>query len=142
MNKLLKIHQKSQNHQQGASYLAVLILISIIISLIAFSIKAAGGTVILSGARDVRRSADAHQITTALSLYYNDHNGFPEYTGKNSQPGWQILTSALEPEYMPEVPNDPLNTKGYAYAYWSDGAVAKIKYFSEESNKIIERSVY
>lgn len=80
--------------------------------------------------RDVQRKSDIEQIQLALRLY-KDANGEypfnpPEDNGKLS------ALSVLVPEYLPSLPNDPLNdgtTPVWAYEnqntyyYWSPGDV-------------------
>lgn len=86
-----------------------------------------------ANARDARRQADLRQIQTALELYYNVNNSYPgevacdtskgsgtgncaAYTGDDWDESSQIH-SALVPDYIPDLPVDPLNTGGWYYNY-------------------------
>ncbi|MDO8593198.1 MAG: type II secretion system protein [bacterium] len=87
-------------------------------------------------ARDAQRQANVHQVQTALNLYYNDHEQYPVSAGSEpTAEGWQLIKKILESEdntYVPEMPQDPLNTGQYIFKYWSDGQKFKITYDTED----------
>jgi len=56
-------------------------------------------------ARDARRKHDLNEIKTALRLYYNDNQSYPEVVSFGTS--W--------PPYMQVVPNDPLEERTYGY---------------------------
>lgn len=111
---------------------------------IVISLIAGGGTLtvnamgeIMPKARDVSRAANAHQISLALELYNSDHGKYPVYTGTDAEKSWEKLASALEGTYVQELPKDP--SPDHTFRYWSDGAKAKVFYFSETEGKVKER---
>lgn len=62
---------------------------------------------------DAKRLADIRQMASALELYFNDHNGYPE--GSNGQP------VDLTPNYIGLIPQAPLangNCSDYYNSYW------------------------
>lgn len=79
---------------------------------------------------DARRIADIKQIQTALELYYNDYNRYPNSSGNAIKLGDSNNTclsgdlgfgfSCSGMTYMGNVPNDPEFPK-YYYNYLSDG---------------------
>ena len=129
MNKFDKFLQKLKNNRTGNVLIEIPVILAIIGGLTAFS--ADNLEQIMPEARDVRRSADTHQISTALAFYYNDVGYYPIYTGDNKEISWQVLSNKLVEIYIQEMPQDPLYSEGYSYRYWSDGRIAKLYYISE-----------
>lgn len=113
----------------------LVIVLSLISGSAAFAVERYAD--ILPAARDVARAANAHQISVALELYASDHGKYPVYTGSDAAESWQKLAVALEGEYVQELPNDP--SPDHAFRYWSDGAKAKVFYFSETGGQELER---
>ncbi|MBI2590016.1 hypothetical protein HYW32_03310 [Candidatus Berkelbacteria bacterium] len=85
-------------------------------------------------ARDAVRKSDVEAIQTALELYYNAHNEFPNFntwaTSNNSigSGNWASLQQDLSP-YLSSMPTDPVNASGttpenggLAYGYLSTAA--------------------
>jgi prepilin-type N-terminal cleavage/methylation domain-containing protein len=97
-------------------------------------------------ARDTKRLADIKQITTAMTMYYNDNGTLPNPTSLGCSGGdtwfclghgtsgtcWRgtingctALDNALAP-YIAKIPDDPANNTAYngdAYLYiWNGGA--------------------
>lgn len=67
--------------------------------------------------RDARRIADLSSIRTALELYSDSNNRYPDclYAGTNNT-GSSCLTSLEGSSEMPVVPTDPLTNARYSYA--------------------------
>ena len=62
-------------------------------------------------ARDTRRKHDLSEIKTALRLYYNDHQSYPDTLSFGTN--WS--------SYMQSVPDDSLEGRSYRYCVSSDG---------------------
>ncbi len=62
-------------NQKGSTLLQLPIVMAIIGGMATVGLSNAPG--ILSEARDVKRTADAYQVTLALGLYYDDHLTYP-----------------------------------------------------------------
>jgi len=139
MRNILKIFK---SNQLGNVLIQIPVVFAIVGGLATFSAQNAAE--IIPEARDVRRSADAYQITLALNMYAMDYGMFPQYVGDNPEASWDVLTQAIEPEYIQKLPNDPLFVSGnlYQYRYWSDGTTAKVFYLSEIQNTTLERWAY
>lgn len=112
--------------------LVVIAIIGVLASVVLTSVNAARVK-----ARDARRLADVRQLVLALQLYYDDNNVFPPTSG--GQGGWaclghgiagrcwnsgytglDALDASLSPQYIPRIPDDPLNMTsrlGDAYMY-------------------------
>jgi len=64
--------------QRGFTLIEVLVVISItglLASIVLVALKDARGK-----SRDTKRKSDLHQMQTALELYYNEHNEYPNWT--------------------------------------------------------------
>jgi len=139
MKKLLKTLQKSLKklliNKKGFSITELMVATSILTTV--GTISATKYDDVLAAARDANRYINTHQIQTAMSMYYLDHNAYPVCDNNNTATAacYQTLKKALEPEYMPEVPIDPLSEKEYVYKYWSNGKRAKIIHKIENGSK-------
>jgi len=104
----------------------VIAIIGLLASIVLVSLNSARGK-----ARGVRRVADLRQIQTALEMYYDTNNSYP-----NSGGGWRSECSGgggfsasnvipgLVPTYMPVFPSDPSMNKSAntaCYIYRSNG---------------------
>lgn len=131
----LKKSAKKLKNNRGFSLTELMIATSIIGSVATL----AGAQIddILPMARDAQRKANVHQVQTALSLYYNDHEQYPvTSSGEPTVEGWQLIKNILESTdetYVPTMPHDPLDTDQYVFKYWSDGQKFKIAYETEDS---------
>jgi len=108
--------------------LVVVAIIGMLSSVVLASLNTARGN-----ARDARRQQDLKQIQVALELYYNVNNAYPGEvacdTSKGSGTGncagytgtdWDedsYIHAALVPDYIPDLPKDPLNNVSYYYNY-------------------------
>lgn len=78
-------------------------------------------------ARDGARKRDFESMKTALRLYYNDFETYPDNDGSGRMMGcgaagdqvcaWGSEFSAGSVVYMKFLPSDPLNTGSYVYEY-------------------------
>lgn len=70
--------------------------------------------------RDARRKADLNQIKAALTLYYQDNNGFPCFVPGGC--GWASInlpgiTNQLTPQYIKQIPTEPKgDIENYCYS--------------------------
>lgn len=88
--------------KKGFTLIEMLVVISIIgvlTTLVAANINSAR-----SRARDAERKSDIKNITTALRVYYNDKNRYPE-----TLPSWGSEWSDGNTVYMQTLPNDPIS---------------------------------
>lgn len=126
MNKELWFNKKSKS---GFTFIELLVVISIIAVLATFAIINFSGA--QARARDGQRKSDLRQTQTALRLYYNQFDEFPENstfntintygingcgTGCTSTCGWGSAWSCGSTVYMSELPHDPDVTNG-SYRY-------------------------
>lgn len=66
-------------------------------------------------ARDARRQADLKQVQTALAMYFDDCNSFPDSLSFGSG-GLSSSCTGSSINYMSSLPNDPLApTQNYRY---------------------------
>ncbi len=91
--------------------LVVIAIIGILSSVILTSLNNAR-----QKADDAQREAQLKQISTALTLYADDHNGTYPSLGVDSRnsTNWASLASVLSP-YISTLPVDPYNGKGEGY---------------------------
>lgn len=71
-------------------------------------------------ARDATRKSDLRNIQTALRLYYNDNNGYPQSSsgsivGCDGTCVWGEAWVNDGVTYMNILPNDPLTGQSYSY---------------------------
>lgn len=80
-------------------------------------------------ARDTKRKSDLRTLKTALRLYYNDYQRYPNASGGQIQGcgangtstcPWGSGFSAGTTEYLKSLPRDPLNASPYVYTYTVD----------------------
>ncbi len=108
--------------------------------LVVISIVAILSTIIYSSvsdarvkARNTQRVANINQIEVAIALYQNDHGGTPpgedgvEYVNGNKK--W---IPDLVPEYIPELPSDPIDKNGNKFHYTKNGKNYEVIAFMEK----------
>ncbi|HPW05776.1 MAG TPA: prepilin-type N-terminal cleavage/methylation domain-containing protein, partial [bacterium] len=104
------------NNKKGFTLIELLVVIAIIGLLSTMSVLALNSA--RARARDAKRIADIKQIQTALEMYYNDNNTYPEAA--------VATTTALVP-YLKTWPTAPLPVDGslcdadkntYTYTYY------------------------
>ena len=121
--------------QQGFTIVELLIVIVVIAILAAISVVAYTG--IQQRARDSQRDSDIATIAKALEMYYIDNGRFPPGScssdcainggwSTTADGSWTNLAAYLVPEYISEMPEDPVSTAdanpqtlgNYNYAYY------------------------
>ena len=141
--------------RQGFTIVELLIVIVVIAILAAISIVAYTG--IQQRARDSQRDSDIATIVKALEMYYIDNGRFPPGSGgtgvinaswsTTANGSWDNLAAYLVPDYISEMPADPVSTANanpqtlgnLNYAYYSNsgssycGAPVYILIFNYES---------
>ena len=89
--------------------LVVIAIIGMLSSIVLASLNTAR-----SKARDARRIADLKQIATALALYYDSNNSYPDPTGACGSSGiwssWGCWATFIPTTFIPTVPKDPSNS--------------------------------
>ena len=90
--------------------LVVVSIIGILTSLVMSNMNSAR-----ERARDAQRKSDLRSIQTALRLYYNDANAFPEVL-----PAWGSEWKVGTTVYMNTLPDGPLPEEDYRYTYIDD----------------------
>jgi prepilin-type N-terminal cleavage/methylation domain-containing protein len=120
--------------QKGFTLVELLVVIAIIgllSSVVLVSLNSARAK-----ARDARRIMDIEKITSAINLYYDDHQAYPPNTQSGGVGGWNVsylpgFLSGLSTQYIQTVPVDPINqldvgfvffgprTGSYYYAYYN-----------------------
>jgi type II secretion system protein G len=100
-----------QAQQKGFTLIELLVVIAII-GLLASIVLASLNTAREKG-RDARRLGDIREISTALELYYSDHNSYPAAT---TQASAVSALTGLVPGYISVLSDDPLGGS-YHYVY-------------------------
>ncbi len=132
-------------NKKGFTLIELLVVIAIIGLLSTLAVVA------LSKARkkanDARRLSDVKQIQTALELYHNDHNLYPDPEnainlgeGDNvclDNGGFVARANCTDDAYMKQVPSDPDSANGAHYVYTSvnDGEEYTITFTLEADNQ-------
>lgn len=123
---------KSQKNQPGFTLTEIIVSISILTTLATITATQYDGVV--AAARDAHRLANTKQVQTALQLYNINTGSYPicNDSGKATAECWETIKTALEPDYMREVPYDPINDQTYTFKYYSDGLKARIEFDTED----------
>ena len=106
--------------KKSFTLIELLVVIAIIGILVAFAMVSLGGT--RAKARDARRLADLNTFKTALEMYFSDHDQYPIWTSgciedTNATSSPFLAGSGFIPNYMRQIPKDPLYGKGHCYYY-------------------------
>lgn len=118
--------------RQGFTLIELLVVIAIIGLLATMAMSALNNARVK--ARNVRRLTDLKQISTALEMYYNTNNSYPNSGGNwdglytcwgESSSDW---IAGLAPTYIGQLPRDPRNhtTCSEQYMYRSNGIDYKL----------------
>ncbi|MBI2631065.1 prepilin-type N-terminal cleavage/methylation domain-containing protein [Candidatus Nomurabacteria bacterium] len=93
--------------------LVVVAIIGLLSSIVMASLNTARAK-----ARDAQRISSIKQVQTALELYY-DTKGFYPASPDSPFPGG-VVTAALTPNYISQMPKDPTNVEPYVYRYYNN----------------------
>lgn len=104
MKKLLR--NKKQNGFTLIELLVVIAIIGLLASVVLLALNSARAK-----SRDAKRVADVRQLSTALELYYNDHNAYPIQTTVGAIPAGSGAT-AFQPNYIGALPVPPTPADG------------------------------
>lgn len=88
--------------KKGFTLIELLVTISIMALIMGASLTAFDAS--KKSARDGKRKADLESIRSALEIYRSDNGLYPD----NLNP--------LKPDYLSEIPSDPISTQSYIYA--------------------------
>ena len=107
--------------QRGFTLIELLVVIAIIGLLSTLAVVALNNA--RQKARDARRVSDVKQIQTALELYYNDENGYPDGSavGQEVDSGTDLLGPTSAVTYMSIIPTNP-SPGGSTYTYTRQSA--------------------
>ena len=85
-------------------------------------------------ARDSYRLASLNQVEKAIELYKNDNNGEPPgIEGVEYVNGVTDWIPGLVPDYIPELPSDPINSMAHKFHYFRHGYDYGVMTFLERS---------
>lgn len=106
--------------QEGFTIVELLVVIVVIAILASISVVAYNG--IQQRARDSARDSAVRSLRLALEVYKSDNSQYPT-AGASPGSGVTVisLTSALIPNYISKIPNDPLPGKSIDYVTNSTG---------------------
>ncbi|MBI2459870.1 MAG: type II secretion system protein [Parcubacteria group bacterium] len=118
------IFSTPQKNNRGFTLIELLVVISIIGFLATASMVMFNS--VRMKARDAKRISDFKQIKTALELYYDANNNYPEEAHSGCYDGWEttcdsagnFIDALRTAGFMSKVPFDPLNNSTYFYAYY------------------------
>lgn len=79
--------------------------------------------------RDEQRLSNIAVIKQTLGDYFLNHQEYPVQKDETIN-GWQTLEN-----YLGNLPNDPLTSKGWSYVYWSDGKSYTLRYMLERNQE-------
>lgn len=115
------MYSKKQDGFTLIELLVVITVIGILASLIIVNFSSTR-----ERARDAKRKSDLRSLKTALRIYYNDMQQYPNASGGafqgcgsngTSTCTWGGEFTAGTTTYMREIPTDPLNTGQFVYTY-------------------------
>ena len=130
--------------KKGFTLIELLVVIAIIALLSTLSVVALNSARVKS--RDARRLSDIKQIRTALEMYFDQNDKYPEsdsyiVLGGNN-PDYNCLSSnglGIKPcagtVYMETIPGDPRISQSYWYNCDSVGATYQLSYHLEGTNQ-------
>lgn len=126
MIKIYKVLNNTKHkNRSGLGFTLIELLVVIAIIGILASIVLASLTDVRKQARDSQRLSDMRQIRTAMELFYNANNRYPDLSRDNVSAGGEVIgigddiDRALRP-YLNPIPKDPMynvNPAVYFYSY-------------------------
>ncbi len=113
-------------NKKGFTLIELLVVIAIIGILATLAVVALQSA--RAGARDAKRIADVKQMQTALELYFNDWQAYPEVLEAGNSMGTSGVTYMAIIPSSPTPPDGSCTTSTYAYEQISDGAEYLIEF--------------
>lgn len=113
-------------HKRSGGFTLIELLVVIAIIGILSSVVLASLNTARAKARDARRLADINQIRTALELYLDSNNTYPQEAHSGCYDGWETSCDAAgnfidalrTSGFISKVSFDPINNSTYFYAYY------------------------
>lgn len=120
------------------AFTLVELLITISIMSILTAVSVISYTGVQARSRDAQRSSDLASLKLALTTYYNAQVpvAYVSSASKITINGTNdVITTALEPNYIKNVPVDPRNSGNMLYKYQSFNSAADFTLFGTFENK-------
>ena len=106
-----RLSNQQGSRQHGFTLMELMVVVSL--ALILLGVGMTNYITQIKRSRDVSRKSDLQQIRAALEMYRADNGVYP-LSGQgwhgSAHSNWADFEAELEPDYMSEVPEDPLNT--------------------------------
>jgi len=134
-----------KNNKKGFTLIELLVVIAVIgllASIVLVSVNSARAK-----ARDTKRKADLYQLQQALEMYYDENGIYPSERHCDSSAGncdshcnecvlgdsWDdgsisFISAALIPDFISNLPIDPINSVGDGYIYIYEPAQSRSNY--------------
>ena len=115
---LMKVSQS----RKGFTLIELVIVVSILAILAGVMVPRLAGRA--AKARDARRLADIRAISTAITAFYADTGGYPDFQENETTGGWDVsfdgnfINELVNRGYLTEAPKDPINDEKYHYRYY------------------------
>lgn len=132
---------KTFHPKKGFTLIELLVVTSIISLLSGVVLTAVNAT--RSKTRDTQRVRDIGELKKAITLYYSDYGAYPDSGYAQALPSsdsrWNTsanpLYVALVPQYIPQLPVDPINTPVNNIAFGATSYAYVYTTFNTDSNK-------
>ena len=126
-------NKKTRNHKKGFTLIELLVVIAIIGLLATIAVVSLNSS--RARARDSKRVSDIRQIQTALELYHQEHQSYPEGDGLAHEVLDSVSPGGIE-EYIIPIPEAPTPADGncdtenntYYYEETEDGKSYQLSY--------------
>lgn len=104
---------------KGFSLIELLVVVALLGVVAGVVLLALNPLTIQKRSRDARRKADLEAIRQALELYRADNGEYPASSFMTDSLQPQPWIAGLVPDYISELPVDPINNGAYRYTYLS-----------------------
>ena len=136
-------NKKTRNHKKGFTLIELLVVIAIIGLLATIAVVSLNSS--RARARDSKRVSDIRQIQTALELYHQEHQSYPEGDGLAHEVLSAVSPGGIE-EYIIPIPEAPTPADGncdtenntYYYEETEDGKSYQLSYCIGASTGTLE----